>query len=306
MGIEKILCFFSRMYAGGRVCCGVVVLAGMMMGLLSGCSLPEHESLSYSVPNWTSDGQIIARQVYVKTKETLTSKGEMVSYRNSIVLMNDDGSDVQELFEVNENGIQRIEMSPQGTYVGYVNALGELKVCTRGGALVGGVTPNPPVTYFKFSPDETKIYGSEDYASMVLFSVSDLSVLSQNSLGGWGGFVDNGNIFFYKTSGGSGGVSVYTIATQQIAEFHQGFISEVYVSSENAVYGLGSDKVYRYELGEESYTEVGFSWDPYEYNDFTGKHVSPDGKKIVMSYDSIEDVGIYVLTVENSQVHRIK
>jgi hypothetical protein len=283
------------------MCCGIL---GVLV--MSGCSFPEQESLSYSVPNWTSDGQIIAREVYVKTKDTLTSKGEMVSYRNSIVLMNADGSGVQELFEVNENGIQLIEMSPQGTYVGYINALGELKVYTRGGALVARMTPDPPVTYFKFSPDETKIYGSEDYASMVLFYVSDLSVLSQNSLGGWGGFADNENIFFYKTSGGSGGISVYTIATQQMAEFHQGFIPEVYVSSENAVYGLGADKVYRYELGAEDYMEEVFSWDPYEYNDFTGKHLSPDGEKIVMSYDSIEDVGIYVLTVENSQIQRIK
>ena len=281
------------------MCCGILWVL-----VMSGCSFPEQESLSYSVPNWTSDGQIIAREVYVKTKDTLTSKGEMVSYRNSIVLMNADGSGVQELFEVNENGIQLIEMSPQGTYVGYINALGELKVYTRGGALVGRVTPDPPVTHFKFSPDETKIYGSEDTGAMSFYSFPDLEFLLSNELGGGGGFIDNNRVAYRNWE--PHGVALFNSDTQEQTLFPVTFIPEVYVSSENAVYGLGADKVYRYELGAERYAEEVFSWDPYEYNDFTGKHLSPDGEKIVMSYDSIEDVGIYVLTVENSQIQRIK
>jgi hypothetical protein len=231
----------------------------------------------------------------------------MVSYRNSIVLMNDDGSDVQELFEVNENGIQRIEMSPQGTYVGYVNALGELKVYTRGGTLVARVDfgYENSVQVLDFSPDETKVYLSFGYSQMLIYSVPDLVLLSSNELGGGGCWKDNNELLVYHKD--LGGVGVYDFLNSTMTHLFPFSVNEmVYVSSENVLFSLGSSVVYRYELGAESYTEVGFSWDPYEYNDFTGKQISPDGEKIVMSYDSIENVGIYILTIENSQIQRIK
>ena len=308
MGLEKIVRFFSRAYAGGWGVKIFGLLCSMLLLVASGCGYDVTETTTYHAANWTSDGKIIARRLTQKHGKNLISNSIPMGSSEELVLMNEDGSGEHKLFGVDENIIKLIEMSPQGTYVGYINGNGELKVYTRGGALVGRVTPDPPVTHFKFSPDETKIYGSEDYASMVLFSVSDLSVLSQNSLGGGGGFTDNENVFFYKTSSGSGGISVYTIANQQMEEFYQGFIPEIYIASENAVYGLGSDKVYRYELGAASYTEVGFSWGPYEANDFTGKHLRGDGGRLVMG-DAFENggIGIFILNVESgSGIVRIR
>ena len=293
--------FFSRVYAGGRGLKAFGLLCSMLLLLAGGCGYDVTETTTYRAANWTPDGQIIARKLTLRHGKNLISNSIPLDGSEEIVVMNADGSGEHGLFSVDENMIMLIEMSPLGNYVGYINGDGELKIYTRGGALVGRVKPDPPVTYFKFSPDETKIYGSEYAARMVFFSVPELAILYQNSFGGEGGFTNNENVFFYKTSGGAGGISLYTVSTGVVTEFHQGFIPEVYVASENAVYGLGSDKVYRYVLGGTGYETIPVSWSPYEANDFTGKHLSGDGGRVVMGAGGLvfEGAGIHILDVAN-------
>ena len=186
MGLKKIVRFFSRAYAGGMGLKAFGLLCSMLLLVAGGCGYDVTESTTYRAANWTSDGQIIARRLTLKHGKNLISNSIPMGSSEEIVLMNADGSGEHGLFSVDENMIMLIEMSPRGNYVGYINGDGELKVYTRGGELVGRVKPDPPVTYFKFSPDETKIYGSQDSSNIRIYRVSDFAILQQNDLGGGG------------------------------------------------------------------------------------------------------------------------
>ena len=306
MGLKKIARFFSRAYAGGMGLKAFGLLCSMLLLVAGGCGYDVTESTTYRAANWTSDGQIIARRLTLKHGKNLISNSIPMGSSEEIVLMNADGSGEHGLFSVDENMIMLIEMSPRGNYVGYINGNGELKVYTRGGALVGRVKPDPPVTYFKFSPDETKIYGSEGTGRMSFYSFPNLEFLLSNELGGGGGFIDNNRVAYRNWE--PHGVALFDSNTQEKTLFPVTFIPEVYVASENAVYGLGSDKVYRYVLGAAGYETRPVSWSPYEANDFTGKHLSGDGGRVVMSWRGAEasGVGVYTLDITTSEIRQIR
>jgi hypothetical protein len=279
----------------------------MLLLLAGGCGYDVTESTTYRAANWTSDGKIIARRLTLKHGKNLISNSIPMGSSEEIVLMNEDGSGEHKLFDVNENMIMLIEMSPRGSYVGYINGDGELKVYTRGGALVGRVKPDPPVTYFKFSPDETKIYGTQDFHNMVFYSVPDLIELDRNDFGGGGIFVGN-DIVLYDDRIAKEMASYRINEGKTLLGNTFPYTPQVYDSQSNTVYSLGADKVYRYVLGAAGYETRPLSWSPYAANDFTGEHLRGDGGRVVMSWRGAEasGVGVYTLDITTSEIRQIR
>ena len=269
--------------------------------LLGGCGYDVTETTTYRAANWTPEGQIIARKLTLRHGKNLISNSIPMGDSEEIVVMNADGSGEHGLFSVDENMIKLIEMSPLGNYVGYINGNGELKVYTRGGALVGRVDfgHENSVQVLDFSPDETKVYLSFGYSEMLIYSVPDLVELDRNEFGGGGGFVDSVSIVYYDWDEAK--MSLYNTETNSKTLQVVQLVPDIYSVITNKVHTLGSNVVYTYELGAASYTEVGFSWGPYEANDFTGKHLSGDGGKVVMGAGGLvfEGAGIHILDVAN-------
>ena len=288
-----------------------LVLVGVAM--LAGCSLGVNESTSYSIPNWTADGRIIARKVYLKTEHTLVSNSEIRAYQNSIVVMDDNGGHEQKLFDVDENGISLVEMSPSGNYVGYINSMSLLKVFKNEGGrwnLKWTKTVDSSTNLVKFRPDEMKVYLSRGRAAFYLFENSSGSQLRYEETGGGGCFINNSEILMQDSIPGFDGgarLSRYAIDAHTQTRIDIILTPRIYVASENAVYGIGALDMLKVEMGTGRLTTYNFTYTPYKYEDFVGQHLSPDGKKIVMSYGgSIDPAGIFLLDINNSTLSRIK
>lgn len=284
-------------------------LAIVFILILPGCGfIEESESTSYHIPNWTSDGEIIALKRWMKHRKTLLSASEPVGFKETVVLMGPNGENERELFEIDAGSPQVLELSPQGNYVGLINGGLFMLYNRRTGALIKRIKPTPSITHFKFSPDETKIYGSEYYASMMFYSVPALLLLESNELGGAGVWKNENEVLVYhKELGGLGSYNLLNSTMTHLFSFPVYIMS--YVPSENMLYSLGAETVYKYELGAETYTESGFSWAPYEYRNFTRMHLSPDGKKIVMGAadPESEGTGIFILNTEtNGGITRLR
>ena len=291
-----------------------LVLVGVAM--LAGCSLGVNESTSYSIPNWTADGRIIARKVYLKTEHTLVSNSEIRAYQNSIVVMDDNGGHEQKLFDVDENGISLVEMSPSGNYVGYINSMSLLKVFKNEGGrwnLKWTKTVDRFTDRISFSLDETKLMLNIGYSRLFVYSTNspDHLIYSNNDRQGAPGLWLSGTQFYFADNNIEKLVVVDTISSQERPLSFVMF-PEIYVASENALYyqsssfDAGAFRV-RCRLDTGETTTTNFTYTPYKYEDFVGRHLSPDGKKIVMSYGgSIDPAGIFLLDINNSNLSRIK
>ena len=300
MGLKKIARFFSRAYAGGMGLKAFGLLCSMLLLLAGGCGYDVTETTTYRAANWTTDGQIIARRLTLKHGKNLISNSIPMGSSEEIVLMNADGSGEHGLFSVDENMIMLIEMSPRGNYVGYINGDGELKIYTRGGALVGRVTlgADNSVQVLDFSPDETKVYLSFGYGEMLIYSVPDLVAIVRNRLGGGGVWKTNEKLLVYHSD--LGGLGEYSLPNLTMTHLFAFSVNEmVYNSDKNTLYSLGAEAVYSYVLGGTGYETRPVSWSPYEANDFTGKHLSGDGGRVVMG-DAFEygGIGIFILDIE--------
>ena len=288
-----------------------LVLVGVAM--LAGCSLGVNESTSYSIPNWTADGRIIARKVYLKTEHTLVSNSEIRAYQNSIVVMDDNGGHEQKLFDVDENGISLVEMSPSGNYVGYINSMSLLKVFKNEGGrwnLKWTKTVDRFTDVVKFSPDEMKVYLSLGHSRFWVLLIDGTQLWFQ-SIGGGGGFKTNSEIIFNQTNTEIGKTSVFNLGNGSLTEVGKGFAFSQYIVSENSVLYQGgsvsTDYIEKLNLNTQTVSTVNFTYTPYKYEDFVGRHLSPDGKKIVMSANGLAGgVGIYILDINTSQLGAIK
>ena len=158
MGIEKILCFFSRMYAGRRVCRGVVVLAGMMV--LGGCGGTGGYSDYYN-PAWMADGRIIAVRDDVKTSNSgfSFSAGGSAEHSFKLVVMNGDGSG-EHVVKDNADGVFSLNVSPSGNYIAYHGG-DKIVILDRNYQLHSTIywkeSPNESLSRFDWSPDESEL-----------------------------------------------------------------------------------------------------------------------------------------------------
>ena len=280
-----------------------LVLVGVAM--LAGCSLGVNESTSYSIPNWTADGRIIARKVYLKTEHTLVSNSEIRAYQNSIVVMDDNGGHEQKLFDVDENGISLVEMSPSGNYVGYINSMSLLKVFKNEGGrwnLKWTKTVESFTDRISFSPDESKLYISEGSYQFKIFD-SNGRELWHETLGGGGGFKTNSEVLFNQDSTTSLKLSLFNVLTGITTVVRPGTYIDEYVISGNSIVTALSSYALTTNLDTGVIVTTNFTYTPYKYEDFVGRHLSPDGKKIVMSAKGPEfqGSGIYVLSIDTSQ-----
>jgi hypothetical protein len=309
-GIKRMRAFVTNSFGKRAVPLrglgGVVI--GILLLLIGGCGLiEESESTSYHIPNWTSDGEIIALKRWMKHRKTLISNSEPIGFRETVVLMGTNGENERELFRVELGSPKLLELSPQGNYIGLIDGA-VLLLYDRDGNVLAQINPDPDVTYIKFSPDETMLYGSEETHNMVFFALPDLSELARNEFGGGGGFVDSVSVVYYDWNALK--MALYNTETHSKTLQTVQLVPEIYSLVTNKVHAIDASILYTYELGAENYTEVGISWAPYKYGDFTGQHLSPDGGKVVMGATALFDkagAGIYVLDVESGgEVVRIR
>lgn len=289
------------------------IVGVMSLVVMAGCAIDPKESTTYSVPNWTGDGRIVASKTTMKSHKNLISSSVLDEYRQAIVVMDADGSNEHELFTVGDNGIRLIAMSASGNVVAYIGARLRVVVNEGGWREKWSVDINEggarSYDNLQINPAESKLYASEGTYQFKVFSMDGTEVAHQ-LVGGGGGFKDNNTIVFNQTNLEIGYTSEFSTQTGLVAQMGRGFAFNLYVPSENAVIYLGgsyntnySEKLY---FNSNTISTTNFSYSPYSYSDFTGRHLSPEGKKLIMSYDSVDDVGIYVLDIDRNRIDRLK
>jgi hypothetical protein len=275
----------------------------LFMAFSFGCSNDQSldgavEVILYHVPNWTTDGRIIAHRETVRYRETFLSEKDPLPGSNEVVIMDADGENEETLFSTGEINISRLELSPSGNYVGMLADV-YLLLYSIDGDLLKKIEPEPTLSHIKFSPDESKIYSTRYSASMTFFNISDLTVLAQNDFGGGGIWMDNDQVLYRDKVHEMG---IYNFSTQEKTLMPVIIIPDVYLSSGNIVLSFEGSELYTYVLGDSDYSISNFSYSPYSYSDFTNQQLSPDGKEIVMGAvgpASFYGTGIYVLDIEN-------
>jgi hypothetical protein len=280
------------------------------MAFSFGCSNDQSldgavEVILYHVPNWTTDGRIIAHKETVRYRETFLSEKDPLPGSNEIVIMDADGQNEDTLFSTNEINISRLELSPSGNYVGMLADV-DLLLYSIDGDLLKKIEPEPTLSHIKFSPDETKLYGSEYSSTMGFFSIPNLDILTQNEYGGSGIWLNNDQVLYRDKEILLG---MFTLSTNERFLYPLNTVPEVYISSENLVLSLGSTERYEYILGESEEQITTFSYSPYNYSDFTNQQLSPDGKEIVMGakdFLNFYGTGIYILDIENGGIIRLR
>jgi len=157
MGIEKTMRFFARMYAGGRVCrgvLGVVVVAGMVV--LGGCGQAGETGSAYYNPTWRSDGKIYAIKESITTYRGSGFIGTSQERSSYLVLMDGDGGNEREIRHLGSELYPRLNASPGGTYLA-MGGLGGVEIL----AVHSGHTTvaQLPVenSFFDWGPDEEKL-----------------------------------------------------------------------------------------------------------------------------------------------------
>ena len=289
--------------------CRFVVIVGLcfsLFGLVS-CGWPVTETKTYHAPNWTPDGRIVAEVQVVKLQRTLVSNSEYVGGYTGIVIMDKDGSNEELLFETSGGGASRIEMSPLGNYVGVIFGVG-LYLYDSNGNLLKKILPDPVISDIKFSPDESKLYGTEYSDSMTIFLIPELGILNQNSSGGGGVWKNQDSIYFYQKRPVFK-LSEWKINLDEIETLEISYGIDVYIPSEEIGFLLSGTELYIVNIRNTEVTTVPFSYSPYDYQDFTNQQLSRDGREIVMGAKSIlnfHGTGIYILDIENGGITYIK
>jgi len=287
---------------------GVMTVCVAVMG---GCGFNSRESTTYTVPNWTGNGRIIAGKEYMRSHSNLISNSVLDEARSSIVVMDADGGNEHELFEAGYSSL--IAMSASGNVVAYIS--GRLHVMVNDGGWKekwsvdineGGAQNYDNI---QISPDETKIYVSEGRYQFKVFAI-DGRLLTHQVIGGGGGFKSNTELIIQSTGSldeGGALVSYFNLDSFQLIKTPYVKEPEVYLPSENSIVSDGGSYfISKLFLSTGSVTTYPISYSPYSYTDFTGRHLSPDGTKVVMSYDSVDDVGIYILDILQNRMDRLR
>ncbi|NDC83696.1 hypothetical protein EB093_08575, partial [bacterium] len=159
----------------------------------------------------------------------------------------------------------------------------------------------------QISPDETKIYVSEGSYQFKVFDITGAELTHQINYAG-GGVINNNEIILNQDTTTNLKLSKYTISSDVFGILKLGIFVSQYVVSENSVISNGGDYVVKHNLDTDESTTTNFSYAPYSYEDFTGKHLSPDGTKVVMSAKGPDYMGngIYVLDVGTSRTVLIR
>ncbi|NBV42783.1 hypothetical protein EBR96_08475, partial [bacterium] len=161
----------------------------------------------------------------------------------------------------------------------------------------------------KFSPDETKIYASIGTAEFYVYSILG-NELRHNTTGG-GGVWKNSNQILY---------SDFVLKSIVLMNVNDGtkitlsdaIYPEVYLPSSNKIVSTSDSffdghKLLIQSLDNFSIVTTNFTYAGYDYDDFIGRHFSPDGTKMVMMYSgSIDPAGIFILDFGTSTLSRIR
>jgi hypothetical protein len=282
----------------------------LFMAFSFGCSNDQSldgavEVILYHVPNWTTDGRIIAHRETVRYRETFLSEKDPLPGSNEVVIMDADGENEETLFSTGEINISRLELSPSGNYVGMLADV-YLLLYSINGDLLKKIEPEPTLSHIKFSPDESKLYGSEYFASMSFFDVPELNLLTQNEFGGGGAWMNLNTIIYEDTIDRT--LSTYNLNGDKIL-LNINLSPDVFINSSNTVFGFGGTEIKKFVLEDSDYSTNSFSYSPYDYSDFTKQQLSPDGKEIVMGVQgpaSFNGTGIHILTIETNQWRRLR
>lgn len=286
-------------------------IVGAVMGvtlLISGCGI--NETTIYTVPNWTPNGQIIARRYYMKTSTNLMSNRHLETQRSEVVVMNADGSGERALFADDENSISLIAMSPLGSYVAYIDSEGKLNLYAAAGGWhrVWDVVLGDYYDNIRFSPNERLLYVSTGRAQFKIYEING-ALVKHSDLGGGGEFVDNNTIIFQDSldyySGGAK-LAFYTIDSQLVTRTPFVETPYVFIRERNAVVSNVGYALTELDLDTGLVTTTNISYVPYESDNFIDEKISPDGQRLVMSYNSVEDVGIYVLDSVNGGIIQLR
>lgn len=229
-------CRFIRSALPGYLIIAAVVLMG-----LGGCGLiEERESTSYHIPNWTTDGEIIALKTWMKHRKTLITNSEPVGLRETVVLMGPNGENERELFEISLGSPRLVELSSQGTYVAILSGTG-LYLYNRNGDILKVLEIDLSAISLDFNLDETKLYVSIGYSDMLIYSVPDMVLEESNGFGGGGGFVDSINIVYYDWENSK--MSLYNTETDVKTLQPVQLVPDIYSVITNKVHTIGSNVI---------------------------------------------------------------
>jgi len=142
----------------------LLLALAMILGLL-GCGETVHQGVAYYSPNWMPDGRIICYKEVSKWSNALWGTRDL-GYKTYMTAMNSDGTNEQDLFEVDQSlagrGIAEITCSPTGEMIGWVvsgHGLECIKISDYQGNILYTITApsHEAMQYFDWSPDATKI-----------------------------------------------------------------------------------------------------------------------------------------------------
>ena len=91
-------------------------------------------------------------------------------------------------------------------------------------------------------------------------------MVDQNELGGRGVWIDNNSLIYGDTVDNK--TAIFYLNHEKVL-LEQTLVPDVYVSSENIVFTLGSNKRHEFNLGSAETMSTSFSYAPYDYSDFT-------------------------------------
>ncbi len=208
-------------------------------------------------------------------------------------------------------------MSPSGNYLAYIDSEGKLNLFARAGGWhrVWDVKLSEDFSDIRFNSAENLLLLNVYYSHFKVISVSDPSHIVYQNIEGQGapGVWGYGNQVFYLNRNEEN-LNIVDIDTMSIARREIWFSPENFDRVNNTLSSHSySESIgwYMSRLNLDSLEQIvtTFSYAPYESDDFIGKALSPDGKRVVMTYGkSIDPAGIFVLTVtsDSTEVVRIR
>jgi hypothetical protein len=184
MGL-KIVRFFSRAYAGGWMCCGILgVWMGALM-LVGGCGGTGGYS-DYYDPAWMADGRIIAVRDDVKTSNSgfAFSAGGSAEHSFKLVVMNADGSG-EHVVKDDASGIFSLNVSPSGNYIA-CHTGDEIRILDADyhthSVIYWKEESGESLSNFDWSPDEERLIISTSQARVSIYGRDGTKVKDMDSL----------------------------------------------------------------------------------------------------------------------------
>ncbi|NBV42526.1 hypothetical protein EBR96_07145, partial [bacterium] len=306
-GIKRTAIQGCHIHAWKNVAGWIVLLVGS--ALITGCA-SYRDATSYSRPAWTAEGNIVAVKTAMKFRKSWIEPESLADARMSIVQLDAEGRNEQELMEVNEHAIALVQRSPLGNYLAYLDANYNLKVFRKQAgrwSLNWQKKQTSDTDRIRISPDEANVYVSAGAGSFKLYTINGI-LFRESDLGGGGGFRSSTEIVLNKTNTEIGKTVFLNIETSAVIEAGRGFAFDEYVIEENSVVSDSGDFIETLDLDTQLVTTYNITYAPYQRTDFTGQSISPDGKKMVMSFNGISDLdsGVILLNIETSEIKRIR